>query len=45
LAYELIRGKPASERVVVAFTYAGLIFILSLMMFVLALDTGLISRR
>ncbi len=45
LAYELIRGKPASERVMVAFTYAGMIFILSLMLFVLALDTGLISRR
>ena len=45
LLYELIRRKPASERVIVAFTYLGLIFILSLMFFVLALDTGLISRR
>ncbi len=45
LAYELFRRKPASERVVVAFTYAGLMFILSLMLFVLALDTGLISRH
>ena len=45
LLYEGIRGKPASERVIIAFTYAGLVFLLSLMMFVLALDTHLISRR
>ncbi len=45
LLYEGIRGKPASERVVVGFTYAGLVFILSLMVFVLSLDLGLISRR
>jgi regulator of sigma E protease len=45
LAYEGIRGKPASERVIIAFTYAGLIFLLSLMLFVLSLDIGLISRR
>jgi regulator of sigma E protease len=44
LLYEGLRGKPASERIVVGFTYAGLIFLLSLMLFVLALDTGLISR-
>jgi regulator of sigma E protease len=45
LAYEGIRGKPASERVVIAFTYAGLIFLLTLMLFVLSLDLGWISRR
>jgi regulator of sigma E protease len=44
LLYEGLRGKPASERVIVGFTYAGMIFLLSLMLFVLALDTGLISR-
>jgi len=44
LLYEGLRGKPASERVVIGFTYAGMIFLLSLMLFVLALDTGLISR-
>lgn len=45
LIYEGIRRKPASERVIIAFTYAGLVFLLSLMLFVLALDLGLISRR
>jgi regulator of sigma E protease len=45
LIYEGIRRKPASERVVIAFTYAGLIFLLTLMLFVLGLDLGLISRR
>lgn len=44
LTYELIRGKPASERVIIAFTYAGLLMILSLMLFVLMLDIGLIPR-
>jgi regulator of sigma E protease len=44
LIYEGLRGKPASERVIVGFTYAGMIFLLSLMLFVLALDTGLIPR-
>ena len=45
LLYEGIRGKPASEKVIIAFTYAGLVFLLSLMLFVLALDTHLIPRR
>jgi regulator of sigma E protease len=45
LIYEGIRRKPASERVIIAFTYAGLIFLLTLMLFVLGLDLGLISRR
>jgi regulator of sigma E protease len=38
LIYEKIRGKPASEGVRVAATYAGLALILSLMVFVLYLD-------
>jgi len=45
LIYEGIRRKPASERVIIAFTYAGLILLLTLMLFVLGLDLGLISRR
>lgn len=44
LAYEGIRGKPASERVQLVLTYAGLFFILGLMVFVIGLDLGLISR-
>ncbi len=44
LLYEGIRGKPADERVQEALTWIGLIFILSLMIFVLGLDFGLISR-
>ncbi len=38
LLYEGIRGKPASERTMMALTYAGLIFILALMVFVLGMD-------
>ncbi len=38
LLYEGIRGKPASEKVVTTVTYAGLIFILTLMVFVMGLD-------
>jgi regulator of sigma E protease len=38
LIYEKFRGKPASEGVRVATTYAGLAIILSLMVFVLVLD-------
>jgi regulator of sigma E protease len=38
LLYEGIRGKPASERTMMALTYLGLIFILVLMVFVLGLD-------
>jgi regulator of sigma E protease len=38
LLYEGIRGKPASERTMMTLTYAGLIFILALMIFVLGLD-------
>ena len=45
LIYEGIRGKPADERVQVVLTYLGLIFIVGLMVWVLGLDFGLISRR
>ncbi len=38
LIYEKLRGKPASEGVRVAATYAGLVLILSLMLFVFWLD-------
>jgi regulator of sigma E protease len=44
LILEGIRGKPVSERVVIAFHYAGFLFIISLMTFVFALDLGWISR-
>jgi regulator of sigma E protease len=45
LLYEGIVRKPPSERIVVAFTYAGFFLILGLMVFVLGLDIGLISRK
>lgn len=45
LLYEGVRGKPASERVQVVLAYIGLAFILTLMVWVLGLDFGLISRR
>ncbi len=45
LAYEGIRGKPADERVQIALTYLGLLFILTLMVWVLGLDFGLIERN
>jgi regulator of sigma E protease len=45
LTWEGIRGKPPSERVQLVLTYIGLAFILSLMMWVLALDFGWISRQ
>ncbi len=44
LAIEGIRRKPVSERIVLAFHYAGFLFLVSLMLFVLGLDLGLISR-
>jgi regulator of sigma E protease len=44
LAYEGIRGKPADERVQEILTYIGLALILALMVYVLGLDFGLISR-
>jgi regulator of sigma E protease len=36
--------RPVSEKVVVAFHYLGFLFIISLMLFVLGLDFGLIPR-
>jgi regulator of sigma E protease len=45
LIYEGVMGKPPSERVFVILSYLGLAFILTLMLFVLGLDFGFISRR
>ncbi|HZT81812.1 MAG TPA: site-2 protease family protein, partial [Gemmataceae bacterium] len=42
LVYEKLRGRPASEHVRLAATYLGLLFILSLMAFVIYLD---VKRR
>jgi regulator of sigma E protease len=44
LALEGIRRKPVSERIVLAFHYAGFVFLVSLMLFAISLDLGLISR-
>jgi regulator of sigma E protease len=44
LALEGILRRPVSERVVIIFQYAGLLFIISLMLFVLGLDLGVIPR-
>lgn len=44
LAYEGIRGRPASEKFVVGLHAVGFALIISLMLFVLALDLGIISR-
>ena len=45
LAYEGVRGRPASEKFVVALHTIGFVFIVSLMLFVVALDIGLIPRN
>ena len=45
LLYELVRGKPPSEKVVEGLSYIGLLLLLSLMLFVFGLDLGLIPRR
>ena len=45
LAYEGIRGKPANEKVQAVLAYIGLALILALMVWVLGLDFGLISRH
>ncbi|MGD9636933.1 MAG: site-2 protease family protein [Pirellulales bacterium] len=45
LAYEGVRGRPASERFVVALHTIGFVFIVSLMLFVVFLDLGWIDRR
>lgn len=44
LAYEGVTGKPPSERVQLVLTYMGLLLLLGLMIWVLGLDVGLISR-
>jgi regulator of sigma E protease len=44
LIYEKIRGKPASEQIRVGATYAGLLLLASLMIFVLYLDISRIIR-
>jgi regulator of sigma E protease len=44
LVLEGILRRPVSERVVVAFHYLGFVFLISLMIFVLGLDFGLIPR-
>jgi regulator of sigma E protease len=45
LAYEGVRGRPASEKFVVALHTIGFVFIVSLMLFVISLDLGLIERK
>lgn len=45
LCYEGIRGKPANESVQTILAYIGLALILALMVWVLGLDFGLISRQ
>ena len=44
LAYEGIRGKPPSEKIHVGLMYAGLLFLVGLMVFVFGLDLHLIPR-
>jgi regulator of sigma E protease len=44
LLLEGIFRRPVSEKVIVAFHYLGFVFIISLMLFVLGLDFGLIPR-
>jgi len=44
LVLEGIRGKPVSERIIVAFHYVGFLFIISLMAFVFLLDLNVIPR-
>jgi len=44
LAYEGIRGRPANEKFVVALHTVGFVFIVSLMLYVLALDLSIIPR-
>jgi regulator of sigma E protease len=45
LAYEGIKRRPPNERFVVAMHTIGFVFIISLMLFVLVLDLGLIKRN
>ena len=45
LAYELVTGRPPSEKVVIALSYMGLFLLLGLITFVFGLDLGFIPRR
>jgi regulator of sigma E protease len=45
LVWEGLRGRPASERFVVAMHTVGFVFIITLMLFVISLDLGLIHRN
>jgi regulator of sigma E protease len=45
LCYEGIRGKPANEHVQTVLAYIGLALILALMVWVIGLDAGVISRH
>lgn len=45
LTWEGIRGRPASEKFVVALHTVGFVCIISLMVFVLGLDLGIIPRN
>jgi len=45
LILEGILRRPVSEKIVVAFHYLGFLFIVSLMLFVLGLDFGVIPRQ
>lgn len=44
LAWEGVRGKPASEQVMTALQFAGLFFLAGLMLFVVLLDLHIIPR-
>jgi len=45
LLWEGLRGRPAGEKFVVAMHTAGFVFIITLMLFVISLDLGLIPRN
>jgi regulator of sigma E protease len=45
LAYEGVRGRPANEKFVVAMHTAGFVLIVSLMLYVMALDLNIIPRN
>jgi regulator of sigma E protease len=45
LLWEGLRGRPAGERFVVAMHTVGFVFIITLMLFVISLDLGLIHRN
>ena len=45
LAYEGIKRRPPNERFVIAMHTIGFVFIISLMLFVIVLDLGLIKRN